>query len=464
MTKKAAGIYARISEDREGRELGVDRQQEDCRALAEIRGLSIADLYVDNDRGASTRSRKPRPEYRRLLADARAGRFAVVVAYTSGRLTRRPREHEDLIELAEQHGVRFEYVRSPSFDLNTAAGRRVARILAANDAGEAEDIAERVTRAAEQRARDGLNHGGRRAFGYEVNGLEVIPHEAREVKSMYEQLLVGVPLGSIVRDLNQRQVPTYSGALWAPSTVRGIMLRARYAGLREYRGDVVGRGRWPAVVDEEVWRAACALLTDPSRRTSTGNRASYLLSGLAVCGTCGGRITSAGVKRSSAIGYRRQYKCRSGSHVNRRQDWIDDFVSAVIVERLSRPDAVELLVDEKRPDSDVLRVEAQALRVRIDDLATALADGLLDLAGVRRESERLRAKLADVEAQMAHSSRSPLLAALISAADVQAVWDALTLDRRRAVVDVLMTVTLHPGGTGRRTFDQTKVEITWKTS
>ena len=78
-------------------------------------------VYTDNDIGASTRSRKPRPDYQRMLADARAGRFEVILAYASSRLTRRPREHEDLIELAERHGVAYRYVRSPSVDLNTAA-------------------------------------------------------------------------------------------------------------------------------------------------------------------------------------------------------------------------------------------------------------------------------------------------------------------------------------------------------
>ncbi|MET0493740.1 MAG: recombinase family protein, partial [Actinoplanes sp.] len=136
---QTAAIYTRISDDREGRELGVQRQRDDCTALAERLGLTVYRVYEDNDIGASTRSRKPRPEYQELLAGARSGAFSTVIAYTSSRLTRRPREHEGLIELAERHGTKFQYVASPSFDLNTSAGRRIARILAANDAGEAED-------------------------------------------------------------------------------------------------------------------------------------------------------------------------------------------------------------------------------------------------------------------------------------------------------------------------------------
>ncbi|HYS38449.1 MAG TPA: recombinase family protein, partial [Pseudonocardiaceae bacterium] len=126
--------------------MGVARQLEDCRQLAARNGDTVTRIYSDNDIGASTRSRKPRPEYQKMIKDARDGLIDKIIAYTSGRLTRRPREHEDLIDLAEQLGVAFGYVASPGFDLNTAAGRRVARILAATDAGEAEDISERARR------------------------------------------------------------------------------------------------------------------------------------------------------------------------------------------------------------------------------------------------------------------------------------------------------------------------------
>ena len=43
------GIYARISSDREGDQLGVRRQVEDCRRLAERLEYEVAGLYVDDD-------------------------------------------------------------------------------------------------------------------------------------------------------------------------------------------------------------------------------------------------------------------------------------------------------------------------------------------------------------------------------------------------------------------------------
>src|SRR4051794_24337912 len=68
---RAAAVYARISSDTEGRALGVTRQLEECRRLADQLGWSIAQEYVDND--LSAYSGKQRPGYRQMLADLADG-------------------------------------------------------------------------------------------------------------------------------------------------------------------------------------------------------------------------------------------------------------------------------------------------------------------------------------------------------------------------------------------------------
>ncbi len=67
----AAAIYARISQDRTGEGLGVQRQLEDCRAEATRRGWRVAEEYVDDD--ISAYSGKQRPAYQRMLEDLRSG-------------------------------------------------------------------------------------------------------------------------------------------------------------------------------------------------------------------------------------------------------------------------------------------------------------------------------------------------------------------------------------------------------
>lgn len=300
-TPQVAAIYTRISDDREGRELGVQRQRDDCTALAKRLGMTIVRVYEDNDIGASTRSRKPRPQYQELLAGARAGDFSTVIAYTSSRLTRRPREHEDLIDLAERNGTRFQYVASPSFDLNTSAGRRIARILAANDAGEAEDIAERVTRAARQRAENGEFHGGHVTFGYQKSSgpapIEPHPEHAEWVREAVRRLLAGETLYGICVDWNtkgrrtgwkRRDHQSEEATTWYPRTLKRVVTIAVIAGYREYDGQLY-EAKWEPIVDREDWARLRLILSAPERELrgwSNGNARKYELSGLAFCATC----------------------------------------------------------------------------------------------------------------------------------------------------------------------------------
>ncbi|WP_448233019.1 recombinase family protein [Microbacterium lacticum] len=51
-TAKRAVLYVRISDDPEGLEKGVDRQEADCRAFAESHGYVVERVFRENDTSA----------------------------------------------------------------------------------------------------------------------------------------------------------------------------------------------------------------------------------------------------------------------------------------------------------------------------------------------------------------------------------------------------------------------------
>jgi hypothetical protein len=155
------------------------------------------------------------------------------------------------------------------------------------------------------------------------------------------------------------------------------------------------------------------------------------------------------------------YKCRT-AHLARRLALVDEVVEAVVVERLSRPDAAGLLASDG-DDADKLRERSVRLRQQLDDLAGLLAEGVLTAAGVRKASGKLRAELEEVERDRASLRGSDALAELVSAADVERCWDGLGLEARRAVVNVLLTATVLPVGKGAR-FSPEQVRIEWRSS
>src|SRR5579884_2476096 len=152
-----AGLYCRISADKEGAGLGVERQREDCEALARKRGWTVAGVYVDND--ISAYSGKRRPGYRRLLRDIQQGRINAIVAWHTDRLHRSLRELEEFIDVCEAGQVKVETVRAGELDYKTPSGRAMARILGTWARYESEHRSERIRRKHVEMAEKGLYKG-----------------------------------------------------------------------------------------------------------------------------------------------------------------------------------------------------------------------------------------------------------------------------------------------------------------
>ncbi len=93
-TPRKAAIYLRISLDREMGDLAIDRQREQCEALAAYRQWEVVETYVDQSKSATDRT-KVRPAYDQMVADYKAGAFDAIICYDLDRLTRQPRELED---------------------------------------------------------------------------------------------------------------------------------------------------------------------------------------------------------------------------------------------------------------------------------------------------------------------------------------------------------------------------------
>jgi len=117
-------------------------------------------------------------------------------------------------------------------------------------------------------------------------------------------------------------------------------------------------------------------------------------------------------------------------------------------------------------DVNALRADADVLRTRLDDLAVKFADGAVTASQLQAGTDRLRARLATLEAAIVDAVVPSPLDGIAAAADPAAVWAQLDIPRRRGVLDTLVTVTVLPAPKGRRPdggyFDPTTIRIEWK--
>jgi site-specific DNA recombinase len=453
-TGARVAVYLRQSLDQTGEGLAVDRQRKACEQFCSARGWTVAATYTDNSASASNGTRR---EFEAMLVDAASGRFAVIVAWALDRLSRTVKDMERLVELAEVRGVRVATV-SGDIDLTTDQGRLVGRILAAVARGEVERKAERQRLAHSQRAEAGRPPtGGWRLVGYSADGMQIVPAEADLIRQGFELVLAGGSIRSVMRLWNDGGLTTARGRPWQPYSVRDALRNPRFAGLSVLRGEVVGVGAWPPIVPRETYQAVRAILDDESRRTRpSGPPRTHLLSGLARCGVCGAVVRAGGQSNRGG----RTYRCSSRKHFVRRAEVIEEYVEAVIVARLARPDIAELVAQHDRPDVQGLHAEASTLRTRRDQLAEAFAAGEITRSQLVAGSRRIEARLGELEGQLAAVARTSALSAFVTADDVRAVWDGLDVDRRRAVIAELCSVTIHPSGRGAKRFDPESVTLT----
>jgi site-specific DNA recombinase len=115
-------------------------------------------------------------------------------------------------------------------------------------------------------------------------------------------------------------------------------------------------------------------------------------------------------------------------------------------------------------DSSRAATEAEHLRAKLSQTADDYAADLIDRATYLRTIARTRERLTLAEKKAAVRRRPAVLAGLVDTSDVVGTWNELDLDRKRAVIDVLLILRLLPAGRGNRRlqFDPDSVHIEWR--
>lgn len=464
ITRKRAVLYLRISDDREGKKLGVERQEQLCRELAERLGVEIVEVYRDNDISASGKKMRRRPDYERMLAAARKHQFDMIISYSNSRLTRRVLEHEALIDLAVEHRISYAFVASPSFDLNSADGRMIARILVAADAAEAQRISERVTARSLQRAQSGGNNGGPRAFGISADGKSLVESEAERIKDWYTRIQGGTKLFTLAAEANtgETKIPSVNGKPWRPHVIRRILLNERNAGLRflEVKDEddpnlsVIKEFTTPhkEIVSREIYDDVVRILTDDSRRTNhVGTARRHVGTGLFICERCARTVNTGQDQRGRTV-----YRCLGCFRTWRAEpinDWIDELIEGI----LGKPDFAEIL---KRPavpgiDTVALHAERKAIRGRLDAMAAkhVLGQGVTE-SQMLAANEAANARITEISSMLADAGRvSPLVAVAGADDPVRAYRDLKDLGRKQSVIRSLIRVQLGEPIRGRRKWE-----------
>ncbi|SJN34383.1 Mobile element protein [Microbacterium esteraromaticum] len=463
-----AVMYVRISDDPEGTERGVDRQEADCRAYATAHSWEVAAVFRENDTSAFKQRtitlpsgervrRVVRPQFRAMLKHLTDGQAQVMIAYDLDRAVRDPRDLEDLIDAKVLGGFAVRSVTG-SLRLDTDSDVAMTRVLVAMANKSSADTARRVVRAAKQQAVEGAWHGGRVPFGYRAeNGVLIVdPVTGPLAVEAYQRVLAGDSLYRIRKDWNERGVVTTHGCAWSDRTLKLMLRNPSNKGVREYRPIMPDGSRaktskmqvqaaWPALVDEDTWQQVSAVLDARKKarnfhQPGTGAaKRLYPFSGLIRCSKCG----TAMIHRGGV------YQCiqptRGGCHRSIRSAEIERLVEEAV---LATFEQITISPTKRsKSDGDLARVGLTATldadRERLARLDDDYYDGLIDKAMWVRQRARIAERIEATRRE--YTATLPEHAGLsIDATTVAAEWKGRTpMWKYQAASLILQAVLVH---------------------
>lgn len=465
-----AVIYTRISLDKTGEALGVERQEAACRSLCESRGYNVTRVISENSVSAT---KGVRPGFGELLQLVKQRRVDVVVAYKVDRLLRKLTDLEDLIKLTEDTGVQIVTAHG-DIDLSSSSGRLVGRLLATVARAEVEALSERRIIANAQKAAQGRPYGGRRMYGFEPDGKTVRESEAAVINEMARRVLLGHSYGDVAQWANEAGHGTTGGIEWRSVTVRNALIKPKYAGIRRYNG-VDYDATWEPILDRTTWDRLQLTVNLRAQKTFIPRPRTYLLTGLLYCGRCGQKMI--GSTTHDSAGKRRCYVCTTNGskHLSRSAEALEHYLTELVFYRMETPELGQLMTGTSPQDDRLkeLLADKQLVQERSDGLADDYGSGLLDARQFERA--KLKAKqtldyLSDEIDRLAHE-RSGFSALPLGEA-IRDAWERNTSVRwRQTVLAVLIKkVTVQPGTSmpyykakGRTfRFDPALIEIEWK--
>ncbi len=227
--KQKVAAYARVSSGKDAAKHSLSAQVSYYNNLISNHiEWELVDIYVDE--GVSG-TREDRPEFNRLMADARAGKIDLVITKSITRFARNTIVCLEAVRELRNLGIDVFFEKENIHSIG-ADGELMLTLLAMFAEEEARSASEnqkwRIRKSYEQ----GIPTNGTVTYGYSGNGadLVIIPEEANIVREIYERYLGGEGLRKISTDLNNRKILNRNNGEWDTQAIRYILTNEKYVG------------------------------------------------------------------------------------------------------------------------------------------------------------------------------------------------------------------------------------------
>ena len=359
--------YARVSADKDAAFHSLEQQQDYYDSyIAAHSDWELVGIYSDN---AVSGTLADRPEFQRMLADARSGKMDLIVTKSITRFARNTVVLLESVRELKHLGVDVYFEKEHMHSISSE-GELLLTLLAMYAEEEARSASENQKWRIKKKFEQGQPWVGN-MLGYRLvdGSLVIVPEEAELVRKIYDEFLAGKSMAQIARDFNRANIPAAKADLWHSSVIQKILANEAYTGnlllQKTYRPDFrtkkskINHGQVPqyfvrechaAIISKDDFdRVQEKLEKNRKERMAhtPQNQKEYLFTGLMKCGLCG----SAYLVRNRNKGKYRQkvWSCNRyaefGKDVCPAQSIRDDIMITSTKEALGLPDTAELTRD-----------------------------------------------------------------------------------------------------------------------
>ena len=386
---KKGVIYARYSSDRQN-EQSITGQVDVCTEWARNNDIDIVHIYHDE---ALTGKTDKRPDFQRMIKDAKNGKFDYIIVYKLDRFARN--RYDSAIYKAQ---LKKYNVRIMSAMENIADGPE-GIILESVLEGMAEyysaNLAQNVLRGMHQRAEQAKYLGGTIPLGYKIDSEKnyvIDENTAFIVKQIYEMYADGFTITEICRELNGAGYKSSTGREFTHNSLHRILTNAKYIGRYEYLETVL-ENAVPAIVDIETFEKVQQKMQRNRRAPASSKGAvNFHLTGKVFCGKCGhNMVGDSGTSGTGATHY--YYSCIEKKRKRRctkksvKKDWIEEIITDVTIKQVLTDENIEYIskkafeiYEKDRNDTSEITALNNTLREvqkTIDNIMKAIEQGII---------------------------------------------------------------------------------------
>ena len=393
-----AAFYGRYSSDMQ-KETSIDDQLRNCRRYIDREGWELVKQYKDK---AMSGASSARPDYQRMLEDAKAKMFDVLVLDDLSRLSRDSVETQQVIKRLKFWGLRVIGV-SDGIDTNNKGYKIQVSFGGMKNEAFLDDLKEKVHRGLYGKVLNKCNAGGR-SYGYKHIAIkdpkktdpygdplkigakrELDPKQAKWLVQIFQWYADGFSPRWIAAELNRLKVSAPRSSSWSMSAIygdtrygTGIINNPLYNGLY-----IWNRSQWIKdpdtgikkrldrpesewvtvdmpelrIVPKELWDATRKRQKEVHKKSEnvrkalhenarTGAGPKFLFSGLLECGICGGNYVIADNHRYGCAKHRDRGPTVCSNDLKISRKTIEDRLLEGIRRDLFNDEAVKLFVKE----------------------------------------------------------------------------------------------------------------------